>query len=93
MLTEEDLGLKMAGEILLAVRGADCIVTPCAMCQMNLDAYQHQAASRVGIKERLPVLYFTQLLGLAFGLGEKDLLLKDSIVSADEMLNKISISV
>jgi len=47
---------------------ADAIVTLCPMCQLNLDGYQEQVNKRFGTDYHLPVLYFTQLMGLAFGL-------------------------
>jgi heterodisulfide reductase subunit B len=47
---------------------ADMIVTLCPMCQLNLDGYQEEVNKRFGTAYRLPVLYFTQLMGLAFGL-------------------------
>jgi heterodisulfide reductase subunit B len=47
---------------------ADAIVTLCPMCQLNLDGYQEQVNKRFGTNYHLPVLYFTQLMGLAFGL-------------------------
>ena len=47
---------------------ADCIVTVCPMCQLNLDAYQSQVNRHFGTDFRLPVLYFTQMIGLALGL-------------------------
>jgi len=55
--------LKMACEA-----GADCIVTACPLCQLNLDMRQGDVERRYGERFDLPVLYFTQLLGLALGL-------------------------
>jgi heterodisulfide reductase subunit B2 len=53
-------------------RGADCIATVCPLCQFNLDAYHHAITSRYG-PVVVPTVYFTQLLGLAFGLPENRL--------------------
>lgn len=53
-------------------RGADCLVTVCPLCQFNLDAYHAQVTSEYGL-DCLPTLYFTQIMGLAFGLSEKEL--------------------
>ena len=47
---------------------ADVIATVCPMCQLNLDAYQSQVNRAYGTDFELPILYFTQLMGLAFGL-------------------------
>lgn len=66
-------------------RGAQAIVTLCPLCQFNLEGYQDQIAKRF---ERIdmPVLYFTQVLGLAMGLSPSELGLKRSIVSAEAVL-------
>jgi heterodisulfide reductase subunit B2 len=53
-------------------RGADCLATVCPLCQFNLDAYHSSVKSNYG-KVVLPTLYFTQLMGLAFGLPEEQL--------------------
>jgi heterodisulfide reductase subunit B len=53
-------------------RGADVIATICPLCQFNLDAYHDKLAKRWG-DVRIPTVYFTQLMGLAFGLPEKEL--------------------
>lgn len=53
----------MAGEA-----GADCLVTACPLCQANLDNYQAEVSQRAGKVYDLPVFYFTELMGLAFGL-------------------------
>ena len=53
-------------------RGADVIATICPLCQFNLDAYHDQIERRWG-PARIPTVYFTQLMGLAFGLEPKQL--------------------
>ncbi len=68
---------------------ADIIVTVCPMCQLNLDAYQPQVNRAFGAQFDLPVLYFTQMMGLAFGLTPKALGIGSEIVSAKKALGKI----
>jgi hypothetical protein len=53
--------------------GADLVVTLCPMCQLNLDAYQVEMNKHFHTDYQVPVLYFTQLMGLAFGKKAKDL--------------------
>lgn len=53
-------------------RGADCLSTVCPLCQFNLDAYHSQVAAEYG-RLPMPTVYFTQLMGLAFGLPESEL--------------------
>ncbi|MCS7287286.1 MAG: CoB--CoM heterodisulfide reductase iron-sulfur subunit B family protein [Anaerolineae bacterium] len=71
LMTKPEVGLTMTGSILTACEGADCIVTVCPMCHMNLDAYQDKVSALLGRRVRIPVLYLPQLIGLAFGLSEK----------------------
>ena len=54
-------------------RGADCLVVNCPMCQMNMESRQDQYCEKHGIKERLPVYFITELLGMAMGLSKEDL--------------------
>ena len=60
--------------------GADCVVTACPLCQMNLDLRQADIEAQFGEKYQLPTFYFTQLLGLAFGLAPKELGLGSLVV-------------
>lgn len=50
--------------------GAECIIVSCQMCQANLDLYQEEIAGIFKKKYRLPVFYFTELIGLALGLKD-----------------------
>lgn len=52
---------------------ADVIACLCPMCQLNLDIYQGHVNARFGTRFRLPVLFFTQLMGLAFGFSAESL--------------------
>jgi len=82
---------RLSGRILsmAADYGADALVVACPLCQMNLDLRQEQAARAVNLARRIPVLYFTQLMGLAFGLEEAALGLDKLCVSARPLLEKI----
>lgn len=64
---------RLAGRILdMATElGADAIVVACPLCQMNLDLRQGQINFKNGTHYKLPVPYFTQLMGYAFGLDDK----------------------
>jgi heterodisulfide reductase subunit B len=70
---------------------ADLIATACPMCQLNLDAYQAQVNRAYDTNFELPILYFTQLMGLAFGLDAAGLGLGKEIVSAEKALAKIGV--
>lgn len=88
MTTHSEVGLDLSGKLLRMARqaGADCICTLCPLCQMNLEAYQGKISSRSGEDCRLPVLYFTQVLGAALGLGAEELALRDALTPVDEVL-------
>ena len=50
---------------------ADVIATACPLCQVNLECYQQQINQEFGTHFRIPVVYFTQLIGLAMGIPPK----------------------
>lgn len=52
---------------------ADVIATACPLCQVNLECYQQQVNQEFGTKFSIPVVYFTQLIGLAMGITPKKL--------------------
>ncbi len=68
---------------------ADAIVTLCPMCQLNLDAYQENVNKHFGTNYNIPILYFTQLMGLAFGIPAKKLGFGKEFVTAAPALAKI----
>jgi heterodisulfide reductase subunit B len=74
-LSRRDIVVKLSYRILLQAKqlGADCVAVACPMCQMNLDAYQNEMVKQYGKKIEMPILYFTQLAGLAMGLSPKEL--------------------
>ncbi|GAW91110.1 CoB--CoM heterodisulfide reductase iron-sulfur subunit B family protein [Calderihabitans maritimus] len=86
--TKEKVALKMVKEILLeaASQQADLIVTVCPLCQLNLDAYQDKVNETFGTNLEIPVIYFTQLTGLALGANSRQLGLDKPIVSPAKAL-------
>ena len=69
--------------------GAQCIAVACPLCQVNLDLRQADARKTHGELPETPALYITQLLGLALGLGSKELGLDALSVSADGLLQQL----
>jgi heterodisulfide reductase subunit B len=47
--------------------GADMIVTPCPLCQANVEVYQSEINKRYGTKLNMPVTYYSQLMTVAYG--------------------------
>lgn len=89
--TYPDVGKELTGDLLeTAIRnGADVIVTTCPLCQVNLEGYQDKGKTGNG-KNEIPVLFFTQLLGLALGDSGKNLDLHRSMVPLGERLSALA---
>jgi heterodisulfide reductase subunit B len=79
--TVPEAGLKLAYILLREAqkRGADVLATVCPLCQFNLDAYHSQMEAQWE-PARLPTVYFTQLMGMAFGLPDADLALNRAAI-------------
>ncbi len=71
--------------------GADCLVTPCPLCHLNLDSRQPEVEKVIGRSLGLPVLHLPQLIGLALGLEPQQLGLEKHIVSTKVVLDKLTI--
>jgi heterodisulfide reductase subunit B len=72
---------------------ADLLVTVCPMCQMNVDAYQGEMNRHFRTHYHVPILFFTQLIGLAFGMEAAALGIGSELVSAQRALGRIGIDV
>lgn len=85
-----DAVVDLSEQILADARaaGADCIVTGCPMCHSNLDMRQLTINSRGRGPYDVPVLYLTELVGLAAGLGPKELGLDCHFVDAMRLLSR-----
>ncbi len=90
MTTHPEIGRQLTGKVLKNAKdgGADCVITACPLCQINLEAYQGKAGEAVNANCKIPVLYFTQLIGAAFGLSAKELALKTSFTPVNAMLKQ-----
>ncbi len=65
---------------------ADVILCMCPMCQLNLDAYQGRVNGHFGTSFKLPIVFFTQLLGVALGIEMKKLGFGKELVSAEPVI-------
>lgn len=52
--------------------GAEMIVTPCHLCQANVEIYQSEINKKQGTKFAMPVVYYSQLLSVAYGGSAKE---------------------
>jgi heterodisulfide reductase subunit B len=66
--------------------GANCVAVACPLCQQNLDLRQGQVNSTMGSSFNIPILYFSQIMGLAYGYSPKELAMDKLIVSADHLI-------
>ncbi len=85
-LTQTPLALEMAQRILQNAHdcGADVVTTMCPLCHVNLDARQRQ----LNLDFKLPILYGTQLVALAFGLDEKTTALHKNLIDPRPLLKE-----
>ena len=94
IISEQSLAVNLMSKLLdnAVENGAECIAAPCPLCQMNLDAYQSIASvySKLKIDYKLPILFVTQLIGLALGIDAKSLGLSTNIASPGRLLDHIS---
>jgi heterodisulfide reductase subunit B len=90
-IPSQKMTARLSGNILARAAdcGADALVAACPLCQMNLDLRQKQAAKAVSGSFSIPVLYFTQLMGLAFGCSPARLGLDKLCVSPTALLDKM----
>ena len=70
---------------------ADLMATVCPMCQMNIDAYQGEMNRHFGTSYHMPVVFFTQLMGIAFGMRSRDLGFGMELVSAKSAMRKVGV--
>jgi heterodisulfide reductase subunit B len=82
--------LDLVKKILNSARiaGADCISVACPLCQANLDMRQKQINKKYGTDFKFPILYITQLIGLALDISPKELGLNGHFVNPTEILKK-----
>ena len=90
MVTNRAAAVQMLRDLLqsAADAGAEVIATTCPLCQTNLECYQGEVNRAYGTSFAVPILYFTQLLGLALGIGVKRLGIGKELVSADAIVRR-----
>jgi heterodisulfide reductase subunit B len=88
IITNRGAALSMVRNLLenAVHSGAAVIATACPLCQVNLECYQTQVNSEFGTNFKVPVLYFTQLVGLALGIKPDKLGIGSELVSVTPAL-------
>jgi succinate dehydrogenase / fumarate reductase cytochrome b subunit len=89
-LVTEETAIEMTGTRLLDAKaqGAECIVTPCPFCHINLDNYQNSAEKQLDADIDLPVFHLAQMVGLALGLKASHMGMSRHMVSAEKILQR-----
>lgn len=87
MFSEPEKSQDMVKGIIEAAydHGADMIVTPCPLCQMNTEIYQDEINSKHGTKFKMPVVYYSQLMSVAYGKSAKEAGLDGQIIRAKKL--------
>lgn len=89
LMTKQEVGVNMVAEILDGCEEADCLVTICPMCQLNVEGYQDKVSKVLERQVNVPVLFLPQLMALAFGLPDDVLMFERHIVSVKPVLSRL----
>ncbi len=90
-LSHSGVTAELSGDVLLSAdkAGAEAVMLACPLCHMSLDMYQSRAARAVGQPLSMPVLFFTQVIGLAIGISPDTLGFKRHMVSPKRVLTSM----
>ncbi|MBX9811982.1 MAG: CoB--CoM heterodisulfide reductase iron-sulfur subunit B family protein [Burkholderiales bacterium] len=88
-LSDADTSTQLVLNLLQAAEeaGAEVIATECPTCHSGLEMHQIRAETQFGIKTRVKILYFTQLLGLALGLSARKLAIHENVSDSLDFLH------
>ena len=88
IITSREAALSLVRVLLQSAVDSDAMViaTACPLCQVNLECYQDQVNQEFGTEYSIPIMYFTQILGLSLGIPAKRLGIGAELVSTKEVL-------
>ena len=89
-MPKAEIQRRLGGKILeqALATGAEAIVVGCPLCHVNLDLKQAQINKDLGTDYHVPILYLSQVLGLALGLSAEDVMLQKNIVDPRPLVKK-----
>jgi heterodisulfide reductase subunit B len=89
--SEPDKSQKQIRDIVESAydHGADMIVTPCQLCQANVEVYQSEINKKQGTKFHMPVVYYSELLSVAYGANLKQSGLTGHVIRAEKLEKRI----
>jgi heterodisulfide reductase subunit B len=90
-LPQGEITSSACRDILESAGEAQLMVTPCPMCQMNMDVYQSEVNKAYHTSFQMPVLFFTQLMAIAFDLAPTTYGLKANIVPPGPVLSQYGV--
>jgi heterodisulfide reductase subunit B2 len=89
-ISQLPISLEMSSKVLENARevGAEAIIVACPLCHVNLDSRRKQINEQSGESYDMPVIYFTQLMGLAFGMEPEEVGLEKHFVTTEALLRE-----
>jgi len=86
--THKEIAFRLVHNLLRNAKdnGADAIVCICPLCQFNLDNYQRKIAKEYRDEIKIPVVYLSQILGIALGIDKKKLGLKEHTIRFEPVI-------
>jgi succinate dehydrogenase / fumarate reductase cytochrome b subunit len=94
ILARQQVALRESHVALSQARdaGADCMVTPCPLCHLAMDAYQRKAEALNGTEYNMPVLHLPQLIGLSLGMSPDVMQFGRHMVPVDRVLEQVGVA-
>ncbi len=93
LVSKQDVAFELTKNLLDEAKslGADCIVLACPLCDTNLELRQPDIEKKYNVSYNLPIIYITELIGLALGIKPTKLGINKHIVSPRSILAKLGL--
>jgi heterodisulfide reductase subunit B2 len=93
LVSQQDVAFELTKKLLDEAKslGADCIVLACPLCDTNLELRQPDIEKKYNVSYNLPIIYITELIGLALGIKPGKLGLEKHLVSTKPLLKKLGL--
>ena len=94
LISQQEVAFDLTKKLLDEAKdlGADCIVLACPLCSTNLELRQPDIEKKYNVSYNLPILYITEIVGLALGIKPRKLGLDKHIISTKPVLAKLNAS-